>query len=155
MNSLKSEVMGDKPVETPEFVQKSIPELIEKCILSKSFSYFPYSKFRVGAAVLTRDGKIYGGCSVDNASYGLTLCAERCAIAKAVSSGYREFAAIAITSDIKDGFVTPCGDCRQFIIEFGDCLVILVNSDKNYKICSILDLLSFSFSSDDLKKHRI
>ena len=147
-------LMEDKPVKIPKYVHENIPELINKCLESKNNSYSPYSKFRVGASLLTHDGKIYGGCNVENASYGLSICAEKCAFVKAVSDGYREFGAIAVSTDIKDYFGTPCGSCRQFIVEFGDCLVIMVCPDKSYKICNIYDLLPFSFSSDDLEKPR-
>uniref|UniRef100_A0A673ZFP3 Cytidine deaminase n=1 Tax=Salmo trutta TaxID=8032 RepID=A0A673ZFP3_SALTR len=84
------------------------------------FAYCPYSKFRVGAALLAHDGTVFTGCNVENACYNLGLCAERTTIAKAVSEGYRRFKAIAIASDLEDQFISPCGGCRQFMQEFGD-----------------------------------
>lgn len=87
----------------------------------------PFSKFRVGAAVKTKSGKIFGGCNVENASYGLTVCAERVAIFKAISEGEREFDSIAVVTDT-DELTPPCGACRQIIWEIcGDIPVILAN----------------------------
>ncbi|HBM81251.1 MAG TPA: cytidine deaminase, partial [Clostridiaceae bacterium] len=79
-------------------------------------AYAPYSKFRVGAALLAKDGRIYTGCNIENASYGVTNCAERTAIFKAVSEGVKDFISIAINSD-SDMFVLPCGVCRQVMAE--------------------------------------
>ncbi len=93
--------------------------LLEKAKEAMAYAYVPYSKFKVGAAVLTKSGKIYTGCNIENASYGATNCAERTAIFKAVSEGERELLAIAIVSS--SGKVTyPCGICRQVIAEFMD-----------------------------------
>jgi cytidine deaminase len=101
--------------------------LLQKANEVLKFSYSPYSRFRVAAAVLTKSGKVYTGVNVENASYGATICAERTAILKAVSEGEREIEAIAIISDL-EGTIYPCGICRQFMGEF---------SDKNTKvICS-------------------
>ncbi len=100
--------------------------LIRAARAAQRRAYAPYSKFRVGAAVLSARGKIFTGCNVENASYGLTNCAERVAIAKAVSEGHRQFKAIAIVAPaIK---ATPCGACRQVLAEFGDCVVICADS---------------------------
>src|SRR4051812_19314839 len=89
-------------------------------------AHAPYSKFRVGAALLTKSGKIYTGCNVENASYGLTICAERVAITKAVSDGHRHFQAIAVVCPSRQP--TPCGACRQFLAEFGDLTIICADS---------------------------
>lgn len=89
-------------------------------------AHAPYSKFRVGAALLTKSGKIYTGCNVENASYGLTICAERVAITKAVSDGHRQFQAIAVVAP--SAALSPCGACRQFLAEFGDMAVICADS---------------------------
>ena len=91
-------------------------------------AYAPYSKFRVGAALLLADGKIVTGCNVENASYGLTICAERVAVTKALSAGYRKFQAIAIVAPC--AVPTPCGACRQVLAEFGDLPVICADSRR-------------------------
>lgn len=123
-------------------------ELIKQARLAQKNAYSPYSKFNVGAALLTKDGKIFTGCNVENASYGLTICAERVAIFKAISEGYKKFVAIAIsTSSEKPTF--PCGSCRQVLSEFGNLEIYLDNDKKNY---TISDLLPYSFSQDQMKK---
>ena len=147
-------MIAGKQLDIPPDIEKLIPELIDASIQVKSYSYSPYSKFRVGAALLTKGGQIYRGCNVENASYGLSVCAEVCAYVKAVSDGHREFRAIAVTTDMTDDFATPCGACRQFISEFGECLIILSRADKQYRVCTIGELLPYSFSPADLKKKR-
>lgn len=93
-------------------------------------SYAPYSSFKVGAALLCSDGKVYTGCNVENAAYGETVCAERVAIFKAVSEGQRDFTAIAIAGGDLECGATPCGSCRQVLAEFcGDDLVVLAAKD--------------------------
>ena len=89
-------------------------------------AHAPYSQFRVGAALLTKSGQIYTGCNVENASYGLTICAERVAVTKAVSEGHRQFQAIAVIAPSKA--LSPCGACRQFLAEFGDLTVLCADS---------------------------
>ena len=121
---------------------------------ARRHSYSPYSHFRVGAALLTKSGKVYTGCNVENAGYSATNCAERTAIFKAVSEGEREFEAIAIIGG-KEGetapFCAPCGVCRQVISEFcpDDFTVILGNEEK-YEVYTLGQLLPFSFSKNDL-----
>ncbi len=112
-------------------------------------SYSPYSKFAVGASVLCSDGKVYCGTNIENASYGLTLCAERTAVFTAVSNGSKNITAVAVYS--KDG-VIPCGACRQVISEFSQKADIIYN-DKNgaVKIKKIYDLLPESFNKKNLK----
>ena len=123
-------------------------ELIEQARLSQKNAYSPYSKFSVGAALLTKEDKIFTGCNVENVSYGLSMCAERAALFKAVSEGYKEFIAIAIsTSSEKPTF--PCGACRQVLSEFGNLEIYLEYDEKNY---TISDLLPFSFSKDQMGK---
>lgn len=101
--------------------------LITAARQAREHAHAPFSKFRVGAAIRTKSGKIFGGCNVENASYGLTICAERVAIFKAVSEGEREFDAIAVFTGADD-LTPPCGACRQIIWEFcGDVPVILAN----------------------------
>ncbi len=102
--------------------------LIERAIEVRNRAYAPYSKFKVGAAVLTADGQIYTGCNVENASYGLTLCAERAAICSAVSAGKQDIVAVAVAAS---PLASPCGACRQFIFEFGSEIeVIGVDPEK-------------------------
>ena len=97
--------------------EKLQSELIEQAVRARKSAYAPYSKYQVGASLLTQSGKIYSGCNVENASYGLCLCAERTTIVKAVSEGETEFEAIVVAID---GEGTPCGACRQFMAEFCD-----------------------------------
>jgi cytidine deaminase len=108
-------------------------------------AYAPYSKFKVGCALLTEDGRIYTGCNIENASYGATNCAERTAIFKAVSEGHKDFTALAIVSDIPH--VVPCGICRQVIAEFcSDLEIITGKSDGDIKSFNIKELLPYAFT---------
>ena len=109
-------------------------------------SYSPYSKLKVGAALLTEDGKIFTGVNIENASYGLTICAERVAVFKAVSEGFRKFKAIAITSD--KGKIMPCGACRQVLIEFSPNIKVIVGDEKRFEIYELKELLPHSFNND-------
>lgn len=110
--------------------------LIAEAHQARERAYAPYSKFKVGAAVQTKDGKIFHGCNVENASYGLCNCAERTALFSAIAAGYRpgDFAAIAVTGDT-DGPIAPCGACRQVIIELGGptLAVVLTNIKGDIK----------------------
>ena len=92
-------------------------DLVRKAVEARDSAYAPYSRFRVGAAVLGEDGRIFTGGNVENASYGLTVCAERVAVFKAVSEGTRNFTAIAVAAE-GEGPVSPCGACRQVLAEF-------------------------------------
>ncbi len=98
-------------------------KLIDAARVARENAYAPFSGFQVGAALLTTDGKIFTGCNVENSSYGLTMCAERTAVFKAVSEGHREFAAIAIYSESAPP-ARPCGACRQVLYEFNPDLEI-------------------------------
>jgi cytidine deaminase len=110
----------------------------------------PFSKFRVGAAVRTKSGKIYSGCNVENASYGLTICAERVAIFKALSEGERKFDAVAVVTDT-DKLTPPCGACRQIIWEFcGDSEIVLGNLKGRAEIHRMSALLPLPFDSSNL-----
>ncbi|MGL4798549.1 MAG: cytidine deaminase [Cellulosilyticaceae bacterium] len=126
--------------------------LIEKAKEAMARAYAPYSKFQVGAAILTEDGEVYTGCNVENASFGATNCAERTAIFKAVSDGVRRIKAVAIVSSSKE-FTYPCGICRQVIGEFmpqGE--IILENAAGEIKVYAFTELLPFHFTQEDLNK---
>lgn len=112
---------------------KTVEELVELASQAREFSYSPYSRFRVGAAVECSDGRVFTGCNVENASYGLTMCAERVALGKAISDGAREFVRIAVIADAKAP-VPPCGACRQVIAELCGNQIEVVMSDLNGKI---------------------
>lgn len=126
-------------------------ELIGLARTAMKRAHCPYSKFPVGAALLTESGEIVLGCNVENASYGGTICAERSAIVSAVSQGHRKFRAIAIVTELSEP-ASPCGLCRQFLVEFGDFKVI-VGTALNSKllITSTRDLLPFAFTPDSLE----
>ena len=101
---------------------RNLEPLIEAALKVREHAYAPYSEFAVGAAVLTDDGNIFVGCNVENASYGLAICAERNAIAAAVAAGKQKFVAVAIAAT---PLASPCGACRQFIFEFGDDIQVI------------------------------
>lgn len=107
-------------------------------------SYSPFSHFRVGAALLTKDGKVFTGVNVENSSLGATICAERTACVKAVSEGYQDFEAIAIASDSEEAF--PCGICRQFLYEFAPDLTVISGTDEEHlKVYKLNELLVEGF----------
>ncbi len=119
-------------------------QLIQEAKKAREKAYAPYSKFRVGAALLARDGSVYTGCNVENASFGATCCAERVAIYKAVSDGRRDFAAIAVVSD-SQGSTFPCGICRQVMTEFRIPVVIVVDEVGRIAEYRLNDLLPYAF----------
>lgn len=124
----------------------TVGKLIEAALSARGRSYSPYSRFRVGAALLTEEGNIFTGCNIENSSYGLTCCAERVALYKAVSEGEKSFSAIAVASDSED-YCTPCGICRQALAEFGSQVkVYMCNRNGKYKILTVEQLLPESFS---------
>lgn len=125
--------------------------LAQKAIDAKKLAMPTYSKFRVGAVLLTEDDKVYTGCNIESSSYSLTICAERTAIFKAVSEGERKFKAIAIAGEADD-YISPCGACRQVISDLcGDIDVIMLNSMGEMKTEKISTLLPYAFSDKDLK----
>ncbi len=125
--------------------------LAEKAVEAKSKALATYSNFHVGAALITEDDKIYTGCNIESSSYSLTICAERTAIFKAISEGERKFKAIAVAGDT-EGFISPCGACRQVISDLcGDIDVVLINSKNETKVMKTSELLPFAFSDKDLK----
>lgn len=138
---------------TAENLSNEYADLIKKAKEGMAHAYTPYSKFNVGAALLTQSGEFITGCNVENASYGLTNCAERTAIFKAVSEGKKQFKALAIIGDTEEA-IAPCGACRQVIREFcaPDMPVILANTHGDMKITNIETLLPYSFGPEDLHK---
>jgi len=125
--------------------------LIKAALAARDFAYVPYSQYRVGAAVLTKAGKIYSGCNIENASFGLTNCAERTAVFKAVSEGEREFAGLAVAV-YGNKPASPCGACRQVLREFfaDSTEIILVNSDGKGTVTTIVQLLPGAFTNEDM-----
>ncbi|MDY0405732.1 cytidine deaminase [Virgibacillus sp. 179-BFC.A HS] len=115
-------------------------------------AYVPYSKFAVGAALLTKSGKIYTGCNIENAAYGVTCCAERIAIFKAIADGEKEFQHMAVVAD-SNRPVPPCGSCRQVMSEFfpENMEITLTNLQDENKNILMKDLLPFSFQSADME----
>ncbi|MGM0437231.1 MAG: cytidine deaminase [Bacillota bacterium] len=114
-------------------------------------AYVPYSNFPLSAALLTKEGKIFTGVNIENASYGLTNCAERTAIFKAVSEGYRDFEALLLYGN-QEKTITPCGACRQVINEFGDDIeIIMVNKNDKEVSKTSSELLPGAFKQEDMK----
>ncbi|KAL2037323.1 hypothetical protein N7G274_010012 [Stereocaulon virgatum] len=128
-------------------------ELKEKAIAAKGVAYCPYSHFRVGCALLTEDETIITGANVECASYNVGTCAERCALAKAVTEGHTKFKAVAVSTDITPP-ASPCGMCRQFIREFCPLQmpVFMYDRDGNYVVKTLEELLPMSFGPEDLRR---
>lgn len=126
-------------------------ELIKLSIEAKDLARAKYSNFHVGAALLAKNGKVYKGANIENASYGLTICAERTAAFTAVLNGETEFSAIAISSDAED-FIPPCGACRQVLAELcgKDLDVIMTNKSGEQKVVKMNDLLPYAFDENFL-----
>ncbi len=119
--------------------------LVKHAETAKKTAIAPYSHFPVGAALLTSDGKIFTGCNIESSSYGLTMCAERVALFKALSDGERSFEALAIATDVEN-FCPPCGACRQVLWDFAkDITVILVSADSSTKEMKMSDFLPHAF----------
>lgn len=139
-----------------ELDELRVKEMIRLAIGQLAYSYTPYSGFKVGASLLTKNGKLYTGCNIENAAYTPTNCAERTAFFKAVSEGEREFQAICIVGG-KDGILTeytaPCGVCRQVMMEFcqPDAFwIILATSEEQYEIVTLKQLLPLGFGPANL-----
>ena len=124
-------------------------ELIAVAQKYRENAYAPYSKFAVGAAVLAKSGKVYGGCNVENSSYPVGCCAERNAIQKAVSEGEHEFLALALIADTP-GPCSPCGMCRQAISEFRIPRIVMANLKGARQVVTLAELLPFAFSDADM-----
>ncbi|WP_408006822.1 cytidine deaminase [Pseudalkalibacillus sp. A8] len=128
-------------------------ELIQEAIEARKFAYTPYSKFQVGAALLTEDGKVYRGANIENAAYSLCNCAERTALFKAYSEGDKAFSALAVVADTKRP-VPPCGACRQVISELckPTMPVYLTNLNGDLQELKVSELLPGAFSPEDLNE---
>lgn len=138
--------MSSQTVDNEEVV---LSELINAALAVRLQAHAPYSLFQVGAAILSCSGETFVGCNVENASFSLTICAERVAAGTAVTSGAREWQAVAVASR---GGVTPCGACRQFLAEFGNDLIVLCVDAETKAVTryQLSDLLPHSFSKDAL-----
>jgi cytidine deaminase len=120
-------------------------KLIAAAKTAQRNAYAPYSKFHVGAALLAKNGKVFTGVNIENASYGLTICAERVALTKAVSEGHRKFQAIAVVAPSRA--LSPCGACRQVLAEFGEMVVICADSrnPRRFRLYLLSELLPHAF----------
>ena len=124
--------------------------LLEMAIEARKNAYVPYSGYAVGAALETKDGRVFTGCNVENAAYGNTLCAERTALVKAVSEGYRKFTKIAIASSGSAPY--PCGACRQSLYVFAPDLEVFVTCDGHVDRVPLAELLPYGFGPSSLGK---
>ena len=127
-----------------ELSEQIIDRLVAAATAARERAYAPYSNFAVGAALLLPDGRIIPGCNVENASYGLAICAERSAVSAAIASGVQRFDAIAVVADCSPP-ASPCGACRQVLSEFGDFPVVLANLAGERELASVRDLLPGAF----------
>ncbi len=133
-----------------------VAELIRSAMEARKKAYAPYSGYMVGAAVLTNELRIYTGCNIENAAYTPTVCAERTAVFKAVSEGWRRFKAIAVVGSPKGGitqYAFPCGVCRQVMREFADAdnfVVIVAKSEQDYQAFTLSELLPEGFGPENL-----
>ena len=131
-------------------------ELMVAANEARKFAYTPYSHFKVGAALLTKSGKLYTGCNIENSSYTPTVCAERTAVFKAVSEGESDFAVIAVVGGKEENpleFCSPCGVCRQVLAEFcGEDFRILLGNPEKFQSYTVDEILPFSFTKKDLNK---
>ena len=128
-------------------------EMYQKAVEQLKNSYSPYSKFAVGAALLTENGNLYTGCNIESAAYSATICAERTALVKAVSEGDLKIASLAVASSSGD-FTFPCGICRQMLVEFNPNLRIIVGNQQNHlKVFLLKELLPEAFTAQELDKN--
>jgi cytidine deaminase len=130
---------------------EDLQKLIDKAKEAREKAFAPFSNFKVGAALLSKDGEVFTGCNIENASYGLTICAERVAIFKAISEGTKDFVQLAVVGDTED-LTPPCGACRQIIWEFcGDIPIVLSNLPGKTEIVRMKELLPRAFDAKFLK----
>jgi cytidine deaminase len=126
-------------------------ELIQQALTAREFSRAKYSGFTVGAALKSRDGRVFTGCNVESSSYGLTICAERVALVKALSEGVSEFSAIAIVGP-HEAHCPPCGACRQLLYDYAPDIAVIMTDGTNEQTISLRDLLPLAFEENQLKK---
>ncbi len=137
--------------------KETVTALIEAALAARNMSYAPYSRYQVGAALLTEAGTIYQGGNIENASYGATNCAERTAFFKAISEGETEFRAIAIAGGLRGrtpaDYAYPCGICRQVMKEFvkDDFQIIVAKSTTEYKAYTMAEILPFGFGGESIQ----
>ncbi len=142
---MTKETVNNDEMEVPD------EDLVELAAQAMDEAYAPYSNFKVGAALVTDSSDIFTGANVENASYGLTICAERVAVFKAVSEGHKKITKIAIVSSSGE-FTYPCGACRQVLNEFGDnTVVITANNSGEITRMTLIDLLPHSFGGEALR----
>ena len=127
------------------------PALVSAAIKARRFSQAKYSGFSVGAALETDDGKIFSGCNVESSSYGLTICAERVALTKALSEGYTHFTAIAVAGPVDD-FCPPCGACRQLLYDYAPALNVILSDGTSTREHPLSELLPHAFEETKLRK---
>ncbi|MEX1138830.1 MAG: cytidine deaminase [Bacteroidota bacterium] len=127
--------------------------LIRSAKTAQRNAHAPYSRFKVGAALLTTDGKIYRGCNVETSSYSLTICAERNAVFKAISEGEKEFRAVAVVSSA-DELTPPCGACRQVLWDLAGNIDVVLSSSKRTKVVKLKSLLPIAFDSKILARSK-
>ncbi len=132
-NNLETEIKKISEIFTNIVTNEQLLEMANLAIKSKENSYSPYSKFRVGCCLLSSEGKYYMGTNIENISYGMTICAERCAVCNAVIHGEKKIKVAVVTTDM-DYVVTPCGACRQVLVEFGleNCFFLTANNEISH-----------------------
>jgi cytidine deaminase len=133
--------------------EQQIDQLVAAAEAARENAYAPYSGFAVGAAVMVDDGQVFAGCNVENASYGLGVCAERHAVAAAVAAGCRTILGLAVVTAASPP-AAPCGACRQVLAEFGDYPVVLANPEGVREITSVSRLLPSAFDRETLERAR-
>jgi cytidine deaminase len=136
-------------LSAPPIDPQQVANLIAQARDASDRAYAPYSNFRVGAAVMTDDGTVFTGCNVENASYGLTICAERVAVTKAVSAGHRRLVAVAVFTPT-DTPTPPCGACRQVLNEFGPTLAVACAGTSGQSVSTLDALLPSAFGPGNL-----
>lgn len=151
MRSMEKLIFKKSKLDLDALNTKSDEELFEIAKSSLKNSYSPYSKISVSAAVLCENGEVYTGVNVENASFGAGVCAEISAIVSAISNGNRNFLKIAVTSSLENG-ITPCGICRQFILEFGEDIDVIFESQNKLKSVKIKKLIPDAFSKEKVEK---
>uniref|UniRef100_V5H064 Cytidine deaminase n=1 Tax=Anoplophora glabripennis TaxID=217634 RepID=V5H064_ANOGL len=131
-------------------LDSKVQNLIREAVEARNFSYSPYSNFKVGACVLCDDGTFYRGCNIENRSFTVGICAERCAYSKAISEGKTNFKAVVVIAQQEQFFTTPCGACRQFMSEFGNVDVYISKPNSEDVFVTTLDeLLPHQFKTVD------